>query len=117
MNGRPPPRAVDARSSAAASQESVSVITLAMRQAASGSGLPFGMAHAEPDAVGDRLALRSRTVSKAIGASGETSLSTLTYHCSIGIAPSVPLANWLPSPKKSAESRSALTSPKPPWAS
>ena len=28
-------------------------------------------------------------MSNAIGASGETSFSTLTYHCSIGIAPSV----------------------------
>lgn len=39
------------------------------------------------------------------------------YHCSIGMAPRVPLANWLPLPKKSAESRYALTALNPPWSS
>ena len=46
------------------------------------------LAHADPEANASGSPSVVRTVSKAIGASGETSLSTLTYHCSIGMAPS-----------------------------
>lgn len=86
----------------------------ANRHAACGFALLAGMAQADPEAKAIGPPLRACTVSKAIGAFGETSLSTFTYHCSIGMAPSVPVANWLPAPKKSAESRNALTAPNPP---
>src|SRR6478735_1933325 len=81
-------------------------------------GEPFGMANAEPEAmvIGDpSLAL--------IGTADRSMLSpkpasTLTYHCSYGMAPiwSLPLANSLPSPKKSQVSRNDLKFAQPPWA-
>ena len=97
------------RASAAAFHASTSVIAFAQRHAAAGFWVPEGIAHAEPlaNAMGSPSVVR--TVSNAIGASGDTSFSTLMYHCSIGMAPSMFVANWLPSPKKSAESRNAFT--------
>src|SRR6185312_499258 len=106
------------RAAPAAAQASCEVTSFMNSHMPPAFGESFGMAKAEPVAMviaDPSLAL--------IGTADRSMLSpkpasTLTYHCSNGIAPiwSLPLANSLPAPKKSQVSRKDLKLAHPPWA-
>src|SRR5690606_34757620 len=102
VKGLPSAVRLSRRACAAATQLSVAVVAFAKWQAAAGLSLPAGIAQALPLAYAIGSPFLSLTVSKAMVASGDTSLSTFRYHCSMGMAPRTLLANWLPEPKKSA---------------